>query len=416
MNRLQSYQAVFIITAIVSLFVGFSAPSQEETIKQMDSDKSSEEEPIVEVQSFYEAGDEIIMKSSNELDDSTYIHISSSYGTTIISSEINNGSSSFVLPNFISNKSGMVTWKLFQEQEVIDSGNFQIIPSEKLEPIIESYLGPPSIVAGGEDFTMMVITATDHLDNLLPNGTEVSIKNQFKEKNELTTVHSKDRIAWTRIFSPNESGRISIAGTMVNSSTKELIADVFPNNATNFTISKQLIHPYADGNQIATFETSEILDRYGNRVADGTQIDFIIKASDSSQLKTSGNTIRGVASAKLLHPNTAINWNIQAFVSGIANSDPIEVKFEPIIEDFKVLFSKNNRTITVGPIKSYMHQIVPDGIEVNLLLDSLEPAMKGTSENGYVKFNILEDYFPDGKHTLKLETMGITKTFIKELD
>lgn len=377
---------------------------------------SAYQEELINVKPHYIAGETIVLKSSSLENNSTYLYVSSSYGNTIISSEFIDGQNSYMLPQALSNKSGTVTWKLFQNQTLLDSGTFHIAPNTSTQPVLEAYLGPPSIIAGGKDFTMLVVAATDKLDNLVRNGNEVSINEQFGTNRNTHVSNVTDRIAWKRIYSPNKSGRISVAAAIKSASTKEMVADVFPDNASNFTISENRVHPYADGNQIAVFETSEIKDIFGNRVSDGTKVVFRIEASDGSRLQTSANTIGGIASAKLLHPDIPLKWEVKAFVTGFAESEELIVDFKPIIDDFEVLFSEDNRTITVGPIRSYMNQIIPDGVEVNLSINTTEPVISKSSENGFVVFNLSNDFYEDGLQNIHIKVLGISKSFKKELD
>ena len=50
------------------------------------------------------------------------------------------------------------------------------------------YLGPPSIEAGGKDFSMLVTIPTDTLDNPLLENTNVAVKRQFLNGKKSATI------------------------------------------------------------------------------------------------------------------------------------------------------------------------------------------------------------------------------------
>lgn len=341
--------------------------------------------------------------------------LSSSYGSTVLKATVDSEAVYFLIPSYIAKKSGWITYSLVLNTKILNNGSFEIVPTSAIQSPIESYLGPPSILAGGEDYSMLVVTATDTLDNLLVNDTPVLIREHFEAIGANTPNKIAKRIAWKRIYSQEKSGRLFVSATINNTSSKEQITDVFPNNAVDFSIVEKRTHPYADGNQIANLKTDQIIDSYGNVISDGTLVTFYITASDGTAMQTSGTTIDGVASAKLLHPDAAVSWKIQAFVSGIAESNKIELTFQSIVSDFQFHFSDDNRLLQVGPIKSYMNQIVAEGTEVKLTINNDEKVLIQATNQGVVNFNLPKTYFEAGTFVLTIETLGISKTITKIL-
>ena len=312
----------------------------------------------------------------------------------------------------MSKHKGEVHWKLYDAQKLIDKGRFDIIANEHTKTYMESYLGPPSIIAGGEDYTMMVTAPTDSLDNPLATGTPVLIKHQFLEMIRIDALETKDMIAWKNIFSYDKSGRILVTNECKNENSKEFMAVVFPDNAVDFTINLKREHRFADGNQVTILQTSVIRDQYDNIVTDGTYVLFFVENSQGEILKTPGLTIKGVATAEILHPDYEENWKIRAYVIGLAKSDEIEVYYEPLHMDYDVMITDQGRWVVVGPLKSFMKQIIPDGAMVKIYLYQNEDLIDykvDTSLNGKVKFEFLEDFYPDGDYTFRIEALGITK-------
>ena len=205
---------------------------------------------------------------------------------------------------------------------------------------------------------------------------------------------------------------VSSESSGVNS--KEFTINVWAAIPTDFTISAKRPHNYADGNQITTFYTSVIKDKHNNVVSDGTFITFFITNEKGNVLKTTGTTIDGVAQSKMIHPDFEDTWSIKAFVDGMAESNTIALNYKRVIEDFKVAFSGKNRTITVGPLQSFMQQMIPDGLQVKLQIyknGSLIDTITKTSFNGYANFNLKQAVFENATYNFSIETAGINKTF-----
>ncbi|WBX75102.1 hypothetical protein PG911_10575 [Tenacibaculum ovolyticum] len=207
-----------------------------------------------------------------------------------------------------------------------------------------------------------------------------------------------------------------ISSECLDENSKEYTVIVYPANPTNFKISAKRHHSYADGNQITNFSTSAVKDEYSNIVSDGTFVNFFIRNKKGNILKTSGTTIKGIATAKMIHPDYETTWKVKAYVEGMAESNTISVNYKQVIEDFKVDFSNDNRLITVGPLQSFMQQMVPDGLVVSLFVyknDVLINSEIKTSYNGFVNFNLNTAAYKKDTYTLKIVSAGLKKEFKK---
>lgn len=340
------------------------------------------------------------------------LYLSNSYGTTILKPNLLNGVLNFQLPESISKKTGIVTWKLLLDTVKL-SGSFNINPKQEVSTL-ETYIGPPSIVAGGTDFSMIVIIPTDLFDNPLLDNTEVNVRHLFLKDLSNKAHFTKNRFAYQNIYSPALSGRILVSSESLNKNSKEYDVNVLPAIPNDFTISYKRNHAFADGNQVTSFFTSTIKDQYGNIVSDGTYVEYFIRTDSNVILKTSGTTIRGVATAKMIHPDHEENWIVKAFIEGMAESNVLELMYEPVISDFEISFSENKRIITIGPLKSFMSQLIPDGIEVKISIyqnDSKMSTITKSSFEGFAIFKLNANTFPNDTYTLKIEAVGIEKTF-----
>ncbi len=360
----------------------------------------------------FEAGSTIGLTFSTTNASKPNLYLSNSYGSTILKPHLENSILNYQLPKTFSNKTGMVNWKLLSDNTAL-SGKFNIHSKQDVSSM-ETYLGPPSIEAGETDYTMLVVIPTDIYDNPLKDSTAVSVKHQFLENESKDVIYMKNSISYKNIYSESKTGRILISSECLSKNSKEYDVNIMPAIPTDFTITYNRNHEYADGNQITSFSTSIIKDKYDNIVSDGTYVDFFITNASNHILKTSGITINGIAKAKMIHPDHKENWTVKAFIEGMSESDSISLIYKQAVLDFQVAFSEDNRTISVGPLKSFMNQMIPDGLEVKLHIyqnDKKTKTLFKSAFEGYTSFKLNSNIFPKNVYTFKIETAGIQKTY-----
>lgn len=349
---------------------------------------------------------------SNSKSEYPQLYVIHSYGKTLIDGEIKNGKLTYTLPDLYTKKSGAISWFLLDNGEKKLEGAFEIIPNDKTQTQIENYLGPRSILAGGSEFTMMVCVPTDAFDNPVAENTNALIKSQFLNSIVTTPEKTKDFIAWKNIYSSKPSGKILVSTESKNTTTKEIETEVYPNIATNFSINFKRNHNFADGNQITTLSTSIIKDQFGNSVSDGTMVSFVITTKNNTILKTFGTTINGIASGQILHPDHQDTYNVKGFITGIAESNTISIDYKAIISTFNYAFANKNRTLIVGPLKSFMDQLVPDGIKVVVKVfhnNKFVTSLQDDTSKGVAKFNFSANFYKEKNYRFEITTLGITQ-------
>ncbi|NNL16342.1 MAG: hypothetical protein HKO81_06850 [Flavobacteriaceae bacterium] len=360
----------------------------------------------------FEAGSHIVLKFTDSDAEKPLLYCSNSFGSTVVVPSMENNKLHYKIPASIASKKGMVNWKLLNNEASI-SGQLKIVSKQEVATM-ETYIGPPSIEAGGTDYTMLVVIPTDSLDNPLAENTLVNAKHQFLSNQKNEDIFTKNLIAFKNIYSQLESGRMLVSSESLNTNSKEFTINVTAAIPTDFTISAKRPHDYADGNQITTFTTSIIKDKLENVVSDGTFVNFFITNKKGNILRTSGTTISGVATARMIHPDYEEDWSVKAYVDGMAESNVLSLTYKQVIDDFEVRFSQNNRDVTVGPLQSFMNQMIPDGLQVKLTIskDNLQlETYSKTSYNGYVQFILKSDIFINDSYKISIKTAGLEKTF-----
>ncbi|WP_298155954.1 hypothetical protein [Flavobacterium sp.] len=369
---------------------------------------------LISRESSFRAGEPVALRFSASPDSEIpMLFIIHSYGKTILEPKKEKDKFVFIFPESYSTKTGTISWFLTTENKTLIQGNVEILPSNKSQVYIENYLGPRSILAGGKEFTMMVTVPSDGFDNPLADNTPVLIKHQFLDNISVTTEKTMNFIAWKDIFSENKSGKLLVSSDCSQTATKEIETEIYPNIATDFTINYARNHAFADGNQITKFTTSIIKDAYGNTVSDGTMVTFNITNANQKNLKTFGTTIGGIATAQLLHPDHQDDYIVKAYVTGIATSNRLRIHYNPLIASFNYDFTNQNRTLQVGPLRSFMGQLVPDGIQVKVVVYHGQKAVATLyeeSNKGYASFVLPADIYKEKTYRFKITTLGVTQT------
>jgi len=295
----------------------------------------------------------------------------------------------------------------------LKTGSFEILPKVDSKTVIESYFGPRSIQAGDRDYSMLVVVPMDAMDNPLPDSTRVMLHKQFYEVIDSVEIFTEKLMAWKNIMAYRKAGNINVSSTVLGINSIELTTNVFPSNATDFQISSFRNHDFADGNQITEFTTSEIKDEWGNTISDGTLVSFYIENEAGMILTTRGSSIEGMATAKIIHPDHPDTWKIKGYVTGLAESNVLEISFRQALKDFEIDFYNKNRSIKVGPLQSFMQQLIPDGAVVKLYIyhqNTLVEVKQETSNNGFVTFKLPKSFYPENTYSFKIEALGKSKT------
>jgi hypothetical protein len=365
----------------------------------------------------YIAGEKIKVTFNTILNKKTYLIIHNTTGKSIISPIFEGNKTIFKIPDFFSEKAGILEWKLIEDNQKILNNFIEILPNNYNKINLESYFGPASITVGNTNFASFITIPLDIYDNPLMDGTIININEKKENKLTNSKLIVNNLIVNKNVYAITKTGKIFVSSSYKNNFSKEFETIIFPNQAQNFTINFKRLHDFADGNQTTLLKTSVITDEYGNIIQNGTQVVFIIQKNDLV-LKTFGTTLNGIATAQVLHPEEKNDYSVFAVISGIARSNTINLNYKAIKSNIFYRFSNKNRTLEIGPITSYMNQLVQNGINVELIIyknNKKIENLKERSVNGKVTFQLEETYFTKGIYNFEIKLLG-NKKYIKNIN
>lgn len=365
---------------------------------------------LLTTKSTFVAGDMIQLKFKTEASDLKLLLVSN-LGTMLVSPETEEAFKTFTVPEALSTSAGELNWVLIKNAE-LQKGSIAIVADTSQISAIESYLGPQRIAAGGSDYAQVILIPTDRYDNILPDRTELAFTTSFNSKTQTEKIEIQNSIAWKNIFSTKQTGRIFNAARIQQVSSKLQTIYVDANLAQDFNITAERVHHFADADQIAVLKTDVIKDRFGNTIPDGTLVNFLIKTDTGGILQATGNTLNGSATAQIKHPEQPQQWEIQAFITGIATSNIIPISFSAALDTIPKTWNATENILTVGPLNGKLNQIVPEGTRVKLVVENENQTytLIQKTQTGTASFYLDPAVYQSGTYTFKVQVLGVTQT------
>ncbi len=256
------------------------------------------------------------------------LFINNDYGSTILEPQIKNDLFTFIIPKHFSTISGILNYVVVINKKTLFRGNLTINP--KLETtLLETYCGPPYIVASKTDYSMLVVIPNDIYDN--PNRSNYTTYELYRGASLNTKINTTELLSYKNIYSKTKTGKIFVRTYIDSLKSKLLELSILADNPTNFTISFDRNNSFADGKELTTFKTSVIKDQFNNIVENGTIVSFYI-STKNTHLKAYGKTNNGIAVTKFVHPEKVTSFNIKAYVEGFASSNSLNIKYTEKID------------------------------------------------------------------------------------
>ncbi len=300
--------------------------------------------------------------------DEVHLTIDAGYGPRSVSTVASSDVVTFEVPSSDVAESGMV---MLQATTVSSSGwsQLEVLPGEAVDPV-DLYLGPRTVVADDEQYSMIVAVPTDRFGNPVASGTSVEFVHYTPSDLEvLLAVPTENLLAFTELQAGTKSGRSRIATTVGSASGQERTFNEVAGVTIPFTVQPVDRIPFADGASLLRIETSELVDRFGNQLPDGTSVLMTIDSDEFSR-RLSGVTIDGVAVFTVEAPPGPVRFDVRA-ESGGSLGESFDLTFSPAVSDFVVSVDRvvadsgdEVTKVEVGPVITVDGAYIPNGTEV----------------------------------------------------
>lgn len=288
-----------------------------------------------------------------------------------------------------------------------------ITPGPAVDPILPQ-IGPRAIVAGGEQWTMVVATPRDALDNPVVSETPVTFRAQHPVAPtaapatgvETIVVPTQHLIAWTRIHSRNDAGPLRIAVNAGFGHSPERVVIVTPGLPVPFQLLADKTHAPADGRQLVQISSSQIRDRFGNVLPDGTSTLLLATMTAQDQRALPAITIDGRIYTTIQAPSQPGVMQIQGWIAGVT-SEPLTITFGagPAVQPIEVVTKKiaEGMQVIAGPLVGDLGQFIPDGADVTFTITAPDGQVEeviAPADYGYAQLLLRRGALVDGEYQI----------------
>jgi hypothetical protein len=334
------------------------------------------------------------------------------YGLHPQSSRLRHGLATFYLPASDTRAAGLMTLVASTNQARAEA-QLLIRPGPPADPII-TVVGPRSILADGQDQTMLVALPTDAFGNPVASQTPVDISvrrpgAEFESHNLILQTETRHLLAWARLPSGTVAGQTRLAVSVgAAHSIEETVLEV-PGQPVSFTLSAEPTLLPADGRQLAELTTSPIADAHGNLLPEGTTATFLITdAGGGRRTIPAAIVFNGRAQTVLQAPTRPGKVTVQAMVAGVL-SRPLQLTFTTgvaLADDeipLSASFNVEGLILRLGPLAGSLGQFIPDGTPVEVVVlgpDDYQWQEAIPADRGYITAEVRQSSLLSGQYSV----------------
>lgn len=294
---------------------------------------------------------------------------------------------------------------------VTATAELMITPGPAVDPILP-LVGPRAIIAGGEQWTMVIATARDGLANPVAEGSLVTFRAQHPVAPtaapaigvETIVTRTQNLIAWTRIYSRNRAGPLRLAVNADFGHSPERVVLVTPGLPLPFQLLADKVTVPADGRQLVRISSSQILDRFGNVLPDGTSVLLLATLGEQDQRSLPATTVDGRLYTTIQAPSEPGTMRIQGWIAGIS-SEPLTLTFTPgpALQSIRLATKKVAAGLQViaGPLVGDLGQFIPDGADVTFTItapNGQTETVIAPADYGYAQLLLRKGALVDGEY------------------
>ncbi|MFN8494571.1 MAG: hypothetical protein U0350_43620 [Caldilineaceae bacterium] len=249
-----------------------------------------------------------------------------------------------------------------------------ILPGPAADPILP-LVGPRSIVADHEHWTMLLATPRDQFFNAVAEQSPVTFRVQhplLPNQNpatglEVVQTRTQHLVAWAKIYSRTHAGRTLLTANSGDAYSPERTMFETPGLPIPFALTADRLTLPADGRQLVQISSEQIMDRFGNALSDGAEVTLLADMSGQDRRSLPAVTVDGRIYTTLQAPIQPGEMTVQAWLGGVS-STPLHLTFTPgpavLPIKMKVVLEPEQINITAGPLVGQLGQFIPDAAAV----------------------------------------------------
>ncbi len=356
-------------------------------------------------------------------DQAVQLFLLNTNGTIVLSSNLLDGKATFTLDKSLTQIAGQVIL-VAQAGAARADFTLSIVANEAVEPVL-ALVGPRSIRADGEHWTMLTALPNDQFGNAVVDGTAVTVRALHPATGgttqpigadaiEVLTAETGHLLAWLRIYSRTKAGRMDMAATSGNAHSPERTVQAVPGPPGAFGLIAEPLQRSADGRHLVTVDTERLTDQFGNQLLDGTAVTFLVTNPDGTTRTLPAQSIDGKATVQIQAPTMAGSLQIKALVLD-TTSRSLSLEFEAGIGvapiSLRAMPTADLLTLVAGPLLGPLGQYIPDGTIVRFTLqaegiEGIVQEITAPVSAGFATAVIRRNLLADGRYTVRV-TAGV---------
>ncbi len=300
----------------------------------------------------------------------------------------------FQLDSSRTTRTGMVLLSLFSFGHLLAQSSLLIsaLPADGLIPL---YTGPNTVEAGSDQQVMTIAIPKDPFGNPVSKESEVVFWQAYGGET-LQSVDLMRNLHSYQLFRPGTVADKSYLAVSCNQAhAKEQEFRIEASWPAELQINVEEIFPFSDSRQNVLLSTELTRDRFGNLVADGTAIWFILERNSHFYGKFLAYTVNGIAKVRLQNPRVPCSLQVFAVAENAIRSNSLDLHFEAAVSDIPTLYYADSSKLQIGPVSAPLGQILPDGYPVFLEFSGVDFSYEKEGElfGGYYAFYLPEFVF-----------------------
>ncbi|MBX3010738.1 MAG: hypothetical protein KF832_04490 [Caldilineaceae bacterium] len=287
----------------------------------------------------------------------------------------------------------------------------ELRPGPAVDPVLP-LITTHSIVTGGEEWTMIVTTPRDVLDNPVVDKTPVTVQIQHPTapgqaptaEIERQELYTQNLLAWSRIYSRARAGLMRIAVTADFAHSPERVVRATPGLPLPFRLTADRLSTPADGRQLVQIESELITDRFGNGLLDGTLVTLVATSPGQGQRSLPTTLMAGKIATTIQVPSQPGTMVIQAWLVNVA-SEPLSLEFTPGPAVQPILVTTrlevDGMRLVAGPLLGELGQFIPDGTVVTFTITAPLGAVEtitAVADYGYAQTLVRQSTLRPGRY------------------
>ena len=331
------------------------------------------------------------------------------FGQRLLAARQDASGTYFLADSLLTQHAGKVDLVLVEKQNPTATHTLHLRPASP-SGLVETYAGAKTMVVNSRQTAMIIGVPKDRYGNPTAARTRTTFSLRYPgEAPRAVHGFTNNLVAAVELPTGPRTGKL-LSGVAAGAARSiEEAIELTPGIPAGVTLHLENAFRFADERQEIVVRTDPMTDAFGNPVADGTLVDFLLHHRDTLRGRYRAFATGGVARVRMPNPTRAGRWWVRAQVPGSPPSAPLALDFAPYVTELPLRYAAGS--LRIGPVAADLGQVVTDDLPVRVRLSgaATDLHLTGNTEDGYVRLE-LPDALAAGPYLATAEAGGLRRT------